>query len=166
MFQIWSYLSFLVRSTNHHGVHSPFVFQFLTQCLYRKNPKHRSKVGEITIKSIPYFNFKTIKLDRKLEELYLEISRSFPDLQFDQMPYDLVVVSAGNLEEFDYTALEPHCHNGSMILLQGIHRSRTNREAWNALCATPSIHVSIDYYYGGILFLRKEQEKQHFRIRI
>ena len=33
-YQIKSYLKFLLRSTNQHGVHSPFVFDLITQCFY------------------------------------------------------------------------------------------------------------------------------------
>ncbi len=36
MYQIVSYIKFLLRSTNHHGVHSPFVYNFVTKCLYNK----------------------------------------------------------------------------------------------------------------------------------
>ncbi|WP_139958188.1 O-methyltransferase [Flavicella sediminum] len=43
MFQIVvKYLSFLKKSTNEHGVHSPFVYELITKCLYEKN-----KVEEI-----------------------------------------------------------------------------------------------------------------------
>ncbi len=35
-YQVKSYLKFLVRSTNQHGVHSPFVFKLVTQCFYDK----------------------------------------------------------------------------------------------------------------------------------
>ncbi len=37
LFQIKKYLQFLWHSTNQHGVHSPFVFAFVTKCLYDKN---------------------------------------------------------------------------------------------------------------------------------
>lgn len=30
------YLLFFLRSTNHHGIHSPFVYDFVTKCLYTK----------------------------------------------------------------------------------------------------------------------------------
>jgi len=36
VFQIIAYIKFLFRSTNEHGVHSPFVFDLITKCLYNK----------------------------------------------------------------------------------------------------------------------------------
>lgn len=36
LFQIASYLKFLLRSNNQHGVHSPFVFDLITKCFYDK----------------------------------------------------------------------------------------------------------------------------------
>ena len=46
-YQIKSYLKFLVRSTNQHGVHSPFVYKLITQCLYdRKKYSEYTKLTE------------------------------------------------------------------------------------------------------------------------
>jgi predicted O-methyltransferase YrrM len=39
LFQIKSYLQFLWKSTNQHGVHSPFVFDLVTKCFYDTKPK-------------------------------------------------------------------------------------------------------------------------------
>lgn len=36
LFQIKSYFKFLIKSTNAHGVHSPFVFDLVTKCFYDK----------------------------------------------------------------------------------------------------------------------------------
>jgi len=39
LFQIKSYLKFLWKSKNEHGVHSPFVFNLLTKCFYDTKSK-------------------------------------------------------------------------------------------------------------------------------
>jgi len=49
-YQITQYLKFLFKSTNQHGVHSPFVYDLITQCFYDKTP---------------YQNYKTISEYRK-----------------------------------------------------------------------------------------------------
>ena len=34
MYQLIAYIKFLFNATNQHGVHSPFIFEFVTKCLY------------------------------------------------------------------------------------------------------------------------------------
>ena len=36
MYQILQYLKFLCTATNHHGIHSPFIYDLATKCLYAK----------------------------------------------------------------------------------------------------------------------------------
>ena len=46
LFQITSYLKYLGRSTNAHGIHSPFVFDLFTTCFKDKKPKDWYKTLE------------------------------------------------------------------------------------------------------------------------
>ena len=39
LFKITSYFRFLAKSTNQHGVHSPFIFNLVTKCFYAKSTK-------------------------------------------------------------------------------------------------------------------------------
>jgi len=36
LYQIIAYIKFLFKATNQHGVHSPFIYNFVTKCLYDK----------------------------------------------------------------------------------------------------------------------------------
>lgn len=42
-YQIWAYFRFLSKSTNQHGVHSPFVYSLVVKCFYdrKKYPAYR-----------------------------------------------------------------------------------------------------------------------------
>ena len=40
LYRIRAYWRFLKRSTNEHGVHSPFVFALVTECFYTKTALH------------------------------------------------------------------------------------------------------------------------------
>lgn len=42
-YQIWAYFRFLSKSTNQHGVHSPFVYSLVTKCFYdpKKYPAYQ-----------------------------------------------------------------------------------------------------------------------------
>ena len=45
-FLVKEYLQWLLRSKTRHGVHSPFLYRFLDQCLYRETEKDLFKIPE------------------------------------------------------------------------------------------------------------------------
>ncbi|MDW5290053.1 class I SAM-dependent methyltransferase [Formosa sp. PL04] len=59
--QIKEYLKFLKRSTNQHGVHSPFVYNLVTKCLYDKK-KHADYALISSYKNALLNNKETIKI--------------------------------------------------------------------------------------------------------
>lgn len=46
IFQIISYIKFLLKSTNQHGVHSPFVYNLVTKCFYTKTNIRKSSLSK------------------------------------------------------------------------------------------------------------------------
>lgn len=47
LFKFFDYLLYLIQSTNQHGVHSPFVFNFCEQTLYKKQKNEFEHVAEL-----------------------------------------------------------------------------------------------------------------------
>ena len=45
--QFKSYISFLIASTNQHGVHSPFVYDLITKCFYSNQKKYTVQSDKI-----------------------------------------------------------------------------------------------------------------------
>ncbi len=57
-------------------------------------------------------------------------------------------------------------HNESIWIFDDIHWSAAMTQAWQEICKLPQITVSIDCFWFGLVFFRKEQMKQDFFIRI
>lgn len=56
-------------------------------------------------------------------------------------------------------------HNDTVFVLDDIHWSRGMEEAWETIKAHPAVTVTIDLYDMGLVFLRREQGKEHFTLR-
>ena len=78
-------------------------------------------------------------------------------IYFKSLPLD-------NSEEFQQFMKQ--CSNDSIIIIEDIRQSSTQFQYWKQLKSNPLVRVSIDTYWFGILCLRKEQNKEHFTIRI
>lgn len=68
------------------------------------------------------------------------------------------------LEYFEI--LLPTITNDSVWIFDDIHWSKEMEDAWEAIKSHPKVTVTIDTFQWGLVFFRKEQEKEHFSIRI
>lgn len=258
MFRIaYSYITYLIRSSNQHGVHSPFVYQFITKCLYNKKDNNdtlllkrikQSLLNNTSIIKVTDFGagsrvFKsnqrevkkiaqTAGISAKRSKLLHKIIRYFEPQKILEIGTSLGLASSamalGNpqskiisiegcpetsriaqetfsffninnittvishfddyidnidkSEKLDFiyfdgnhskTATLSYFHkllsttkNNSIWIFDDIHWSHDMEEAWQEIVANPNVTVSIDTFQWGIIFFRKEQEKEHFIIRV
>lgn len=161
-FPLWAYLRFLLRSTNEHGVHSPFVFSYLTGCLYAGPRLHPHRAIDVLLKSIPYFQAGRCWFSPGSETARDIVQENYRDLQ-EVAPYDILFLSGPDpgilLGENLY-------HNQSLCIVDQIHRSPDARRRWETIKGLENVRVTIDGFFCGLVFFRKEQARQHFRIRI
>ena len=62
--------------------------------------------------------------------------------------------------------LMPKLHGDSIVVFDDIHWSHEMEAAWKNIKNLPAVQCSIDLFFLGIVFFRKEfGEKQHFNIR-
>lgn len=257
LFQIKSYLKFLLKSTNQHGVHSPFVFDLITKCFYTKtdsdkisiinqfrnqllqskktiiitdfgkgskifksNKRKVSKIAKVAgisnkrskllVRIVGYFNSTKIleigtslgigtaslSLGNKNSQITtLEgcvSTSSIAQEQFKKFGFNHINISVGNFNDTLPKSLENNIydliyfdgnhqkkptidyfeqcfksiHNESVFIFDDINWSKEMQEAWKIIKNHPQVTVTIDTYFWGIVFFRKEQVKEHFTIRI
>ena len=139
--------------------------------LYLALPKRSSKV--VTIEGCPnisnlakntfrYFDIKNIELlNGDFSELLPDAIKKIPSLDF--------VFFDGNHRKEPTLAYFNEClkyiNNNTFFVFDDIHWSKGMEEAWEEIIANYSVTVSIDIFRMGIVFFRKESQKEHYVIR-
>lgn len=164
MFRFLYRIKFLLSATNQHGVHSPFVYNFVTKGLYRKGNKTFSASENVLLKSISYFSYRKIGIITESNELKIRLNSIFKNLEFTRLPFDLIYVNS-NSKPFKHINKD-YIHNETLLIIDGIYQSKERVLMWNELKKQDYISVTIDTYHCGILFFRREQAKEHFKIRL
>lgn len=59
----------------------------------------------------------------------------------------------------------PKMHNDTCFVFDDIHWSDDMERAWESIKAHPDVTVTVDLFYIGLVFFRREQPKQHFVLR-
>ncbi|WP_426430870.1 O-methyltransferase [Winogradskyella sp. HB-48] len=254
MHQLISYIKFLFSSTNQHGVHSPFVYDFVTKCLYDKtNYSNYSKITEyrnallrnndvieitdfgsgsrkfksnkrltsqiVHISSTPLKRTKlffrlalylkpknSLELGTNLGIVTHAISLGNPEGNITSIEgcpnisiytkiqlarTNNINISTGEFEKvipnlkeksfdlifFDghhnkkatikyFEALLSKSHNDSIFIFDDIYWSKEMTEAWEYIKYHNAVTVTVDCFHLGFVFFRKEQAKEHFKIRL
>ena len=54
----------------------------------------------------------------------------------------------------------------SFIIIKGIHQNKPAVKNWLEITQVQEATVTLDLFYFGLIFFRKEQSKEHFKIRV
>lgn len=176
MMLFFSYISFLIKSIHLHGVHSPFVFNLINNGLRSKEKiKFDSYKTEISSgqyklfkKLIRYFDAKSILVDDKNLQKHLQqtlqgaIVRT--ELPSEEEKIDLLFFKK-TPENTSIDSFLGYMHNDSVLIINNI-RSKENHLFWEQLVHHPKTTACIDVFVQGYIFVRKEQKKELFYIKV
>ena len=87
----------------------------------------------------------------------------------EKVQFDLVVIDGNHTYEATwryFKKLSAYLHADSLLVVDDLYWSEGMAQAWNEICQSKTISISIDTFELGFLFFRSGIEKQHFRIRV
>lgn len=95
-----------------------------------------------------------------------QVKNTFPQIEFDSHPCDIMYLDWPNAEKFHRLIEDDLFQNNTMLLVKNIHQNKENTDIWELMKGNGKVTVSVDMFHCGVLFFRKEQAKEHFKIRI
>lgn len=60
----------------------------------------------------------------------------------------------------------PRVHENTLLIFDDIYWSEGMKEAWAKIKAHPQVTVTVDLFWIGLVYFRKGQEKEHFKIKV
>ena len=167
---LWKkYLLFLWKSTNQHGVHSPFVFRLVTKCFYNKEkipcehyPSGISKrKGQFLLRLVKYFEPKSIKIYSDHKDWDSFFPHTLTEHTSEQK--DMIILSQRENKP-TVEELLAQMHNDSILVLSAPHH-KENEIFYQQLSENKQFTVIIDTFAFALFFIRSEQEREFFVIR-
>jgi len=83
--------------------------------------------------------------------------------------YDFIFFDGNHQKEATlnyFESLLRTAHDNSVFIFDDIYWSKDMTEAWETIKQHPRVTVTVDTFYWGFVFFRKEQLKEHFVIRV
>lgn len=109
------------------------------------------------------FNFQNIDF------VNTEFSNYLKTINHEPSTIDLIYFDGNHSKQatLDYfELLLPTTTNDAVWIFDDIHWSHEMKEAWQQIKNHPQVTVTIDTFQWGFVFFRREQEKEHFTIRV
>lgn len=137
------------------------------QALGNKDSVFTSMEGSPEVAEIAKANLSSIKCD----QVCLEIGNfdHILDEQLEKFPQLDYVFFDGNHQEKPtieyFEACLAKAHNETLFIFDDIHWSEGMEKAWDYIKSHEKVTVTIDLFFIGLVFFRKEQAKQDFVIR-
>lgn len=167
--RLYKYFNYYLNASNGkgHGVHSPFVFNFITAVLNSKELSQETgnfnKYRALVNCMISFFKPSAI-----MEfEASLNYSHALKEIDGAETIGLVYIKQNKNIvcaqAYFDHLINKVNSH--SILIFEGIHLSKEMEASWEKMKSDINVKLSIDLFHLGILFFRQEQlEKENFTI--
>lgn len=117
--------------------------------------------------AIAWQNFDQLGMPN-IDSIIGNIDDTLPEQVNRMPPIDLAFFDANHRYEPTVRYFETcltKVHNDTVFVFDDIHWSAEMEQAWSYIKAHPSVSVTIDLFWIGLVFFRKEQHRQDFVLR-
>jgi hypothetical protein len=100
-------------------------------------------------------------------ELEKEIRKNVKGVSINNPSSELIFIDQLDKESLNVSILRnTNITNDTIIFINEIYKTDDANKLWKSIQELNQVRVTIDLFYCGLVFFRKEQVKEHFKIRI
>ena len=167
---------------------SNIIFRLINQYQYKNTIELGTSIGMgaiaialansnqlITIEGAPEIaehaqqNFNKIKTASKITLLQGDIDEQLPNAINLIKQVDMALIDGNHTYEATinyFNTILPATNATSLLVFDDIYWSAGMKKAWEEIKQHPSVTVTVDLFFIGLVFFRTEQHKEHFKLRV
>ena len=168
--RLYKYFNYYFNASNGkgHGVHSPFVFSFITAVLNSKELKqeadYSNKYRALVIRMVAFYMPVVVMEFEATPSNKVNVLEELENADTIGLLYIKQIKNAEDLISYFNAAIKK-VNTESMLIFEGIHESKEMESSWEIIKMHNEAKLTIDLYKFGIVFFRQEQlEKENFTI--
>ena len=169
--RLYKYFNYYFKAANGkgHGVHSPFVFNFITDVLNSKELNEQAastnKYRALVNGMIAFYKPSAVMELEAASSNQVHALKEIDNAATIGLFYLKQNKNAEDLTNYFNAALKK-LNTESILIFDGIHDSKELEASWETIKMNNEVKLTIDLYKLGIVFFRQEQlEKENFTIR-
>ena len=96
-----------------------------------------------------------------------KISKYLKGVSFTNNSNELIFIDRLDKETIDeFIINNDSIANDAIVFVNEIYQTKDSHKIWESIKELNQVKVTLDLFYCGLVFFRKEQVKEHFKIRI
>ena len=170
-FNLFNYFKYYFNASNGkgHGVHSPFVYNFIRSVLNNKElsqeANYSNKYLALVKRMVAYYMPSNVM---ELEATTLSKAKELEEIENINTIGLLYIKQIKNADDLIlyFNAAINKINTQSILIFDNIHNSIEMESGWETIKMHYDVRLTIDLFKLGIVFFRQEQlEKENFIIR-
>ena len=124
--------------------------------------------GSKALADVAQFNIEKLNFQDKIQIHHAQFNPRLKEIMAHVGKVDYLFIDGNHQEEATMDYFEqamPYLHNNSIVIFDDINWSTGMQSAWMQIKDHPRVSTTIDLYFLGVVFLRKELSKEDFLIR-